>query len=49
MQIHSLLEQIIKANPDDESWQGKTEMEWYPPRDFKVYNYKQFLVLILFY
>uniref|UniRef100_A0A1I8AZW5 ELYS-bb domain-containing protein n=1 Tax=Meloidogyne hapla TaxID=6305 RepID=A0A1I8AZW5_MELHA len=35
LKIHSLLEEIIKSNPNEDIWQGKSANGWYPPRDFK--------------
>jgi len=36
LKIHSLLDEIIKSNPNEDIWQGKSANGWYPPRDFKV-------------
>uniref|UniRef100_A0A915LHB2 ELYS beta-propeller domain-containing protein n=1 Tax=Meloidogyne javanica TaxID=6303 RepID=A0A915LHB2_MELJA len=35
LKIHSLLDEIIKSNPNEDIWQGKSANGWYPPRDFK--------------
>ncbi|CAK5044267.1 unnamed protein product [Meloidogyne enterolobii] len=37
LKIHSLLDEIIKSNPNEDIWQGKSANGWYPPRDFKCF------------